>query len=243
MDIPISINWQRWEAYLLPPDEIVFFEFLLFKHNGFGLKPFFIGRDRREILTHIKRRKQEEAIKKFAALGFLLVEEKTNEVGRVTYYHIDYTQLEKVLDRIITPQTDANRELREFVRLQNKLSKNNKGGSKKKTDEAEKRIRHITKHLNNVYLERVEMHNETATNKKTPTKLAITKPIEKKLLDLEDKFDLATIKCTAIVLFDHALKHGHIKNPLGYLTKRTPNGDYPNFNYFLNKFQQNYSHD
>ena len=40
-DYPMAVNVIRLQAYLLPPDEAVFFDWLMVKAAAFGFKPFY----------------------------------------------------------------------------------------------------------------------------------------------------------------------------------------------------------
>lgn len=108
-EIPLCTNVLRLCCYLLAPDELVLFDWLVVKQIAFGYKPFHYSQVRVEEETRIRRTRQEVIIKRFTAMGFLRTSVMINPVirGRVRYYAINFRILTDmdVLSEIIRPET------------------------------------------------------------------------------------------------------------------------------------------
>lgn len=120
-EMPLSLNIRRYSDYLLEPDEMVLFEWFLFKQNGYGWNyRFFFSREKIECATRIKRRRVEAIIKRFVDLGFLTKEvgEENGSRMKVTYYGIDAEVLRdrKVLSQILRAESLTFKELSQWLR-------------------------------------------------------------------------------------------------------------------------------
>ena len=109
-DVPFCLNFSRFADYLLAPDEVVLFEWLLFKQYYFGVRSYFhYSKPRIEADTRIGRRRQEAIIKKFEDMGFLhCITMHDNKKGSLTRnFKIDYGVLanENVLSQIVNEES------------------------------------------------------------------------------------------------------------------------------------------
>lgn len=109
-DIPFCLNLTRFEKYLLSPDEVVLFEWLLTKQYYFNVHSFFhYSSARIEEETRIGRRRQEAIIKKFKGLGFLEIEKlvKSNGNSITNHFRIDFNSLQtdEVLANIVDKES------------------------------------------------------------------------------------------------------------------------------------------
>ena len=108
-ETPLCINFQRFGGYLLAPDEVVLFEWFLFKQNCFGVhRSFHYSKPRIEADTRIGRRRQEAIIEKFQKMGFLMcVNIHDSQKGSLTRnFRIDYNVLSK--DEVLTQIIDKD---------------------------------------------------------------------------------------------------------------------------------------
>ena len=129
-NLPLAINLNKLADYRVEPDEAVFFEWLLFKQNLYGLnKMFFFSRKNIESSIGIKRRRLEAITKKFCELGFMETttgtERHTNNI--CIYYYIDFEALVKknLLSEIIKQDSSYYNELKKaIVDMLKKVPKN-----------------------------------------------------------------------------------------------------------------------
>lgn len=119
-NVPLAIN-QNWIAgYLIPPDEVVLFEFLLYKQNYFGASKYYYYSQRKLVSDlKIKRTRLETILKKFEEMGFLhiVIENETTTNNKTTYFNIDFKKLskEEVLSRLIDARSDFYSRLKKWA--------------------------------------------------------------------------------------------------------------------------------
>lgn len=114
---PLCVNIQRLELYLLAPDEVIFFDWLVIKQSiVFQFKPFYYQSERIEKETRIKRRCLERIIKRFTAMGILFtdIRAKPNGVGCARYFNLSFTQILNRLPEIIDCESDAMKEFETY---------------------------------------------------------------------------------------------------------------------------------
>ncbi len=108
-EIPLCVNILRLQHYLLQPDEVVFFDWLVVKTIAFGYKEFHYSQMRIEAETRIRRTRQDKIIAGFVEYGFLTAEVKEHAMarGRVKHFHVNFSLLAspQVLQGIIQPGT------------------------------------------------------------------------------------------------------------------------------------------
>lgn len=116
---PLAINFSRFQAYRLAPDEVVLFEKLLFKQYNFGGNCFYYTGEAIESETRIKRRRVEAILYKFEELGFLDCVKivKRNGSSKAKHFKVNFEILleEDVLSEIIDKESDYYKEFREFI--------------------------------------------------------------------------------------------------------------------------------
>ena len=96
IEAPMCINVVRLLDYLLAPDEVVLFDWLLVKQAYvFHFKPFYYSQRRVESETRIARRRFETMVRQFKDQGWLWseVRQKGPEQGPVRHYAVDYRRL------------------------------------------------------------------------------------------------------------------------------------------------------
>ena len=120
-NVPITISINKFSMYRLSPDEVVLFEFLIFKQNHFDPYGFFYHSQRKIISKlKIKRSRLEKIIKTFEDIGFLKTEVrqegKTNSL--VTYFKIDFDTLGKdeVLSQIIDEKSQLFNDFKKWLK-------------------------------------------------------------------------------------------------------------------------------
>ena len=104
LEAPMCINVVRLQDYLLAPDEVVLFDWLLVKQAYvFNYKPFYYSQRRIEKETRIGRRRFETILRTFKDQGWLWSEvmHKGPEQGQVRHYAVDYRRLSEHLDQIV----------------------------------------------------------------------------------------------------------------------------------------------
>jgi DNA-binding MarR family transcriptional regulator len=118
---PLSINFGRFQAYRLAPDEVALFEFLIFKQCHFDPYSHFYHSQRRLISDlKIKRSRLEKIINTFEGIGFLKTEvkEEGKTNNQVTYFMVDFDILEKdeVLSQIIEKESELYNDFKKWLK-------------------------------------------------------------------------------------------------------------------------------
>ena len=120
-NVPLAINQNWLGAYLIPPDEIVLFEFLLYKQNYFGVSSYYYFSKRKmEDELKIGRKRLNAILKDFQDMGFLSVEIglETTTNNSTTYFKIDFKQLAKddVLSKLINKDCEYYNKLKKWMK-------------------------------------------------------------------------------------------------------------------------------
>lgn len=118
---PLAINFGRFQAYRLAPDEVALFEFLLFKQCHFDPYSYFYHSQRRLISDlKIKRSRLEKIIDTFEQMGFLKTEvrEEGKTNNQVTYFMVDFGILEKdgILSQIIEKDSELYNDYKKWFK-------------------------------------------------------------------------------------------------------------------------------
>lgn len=118
INCPLCVNIQRLKDYLLAPDEVMFFDWLIIKQRYFKYKPFFYQAERILKETRIKRRSLERIVKRFSAMEILVASVcgKPNGVGATMYYYVDFTKIIDRLSEIIDADSDASKEFQNYFK-------------------------------------------------------------------------------------------------------------------------------
>lgn len=119
-ELPFCVNFKKCEAYLLPPDEMVLFEWLLFKQNSFGVgNSFYYTRKRIESDTKINRRRQDAIFAKFEGMGFLKreLQIKSGKNSATYHFRIEYEILknDNVLSQILDIETFVYIDMQRYL--------------------------------------------------------------------------------------------------------------------------------
>ena len=119
--LPLAINLNKLSMYSLAPDEVVFFEWLLFKQSYFGASYFFYySRRKIEEVTRIKRARLESIVKMFEDMGFLKTKLgfETVSNNQALYYNVDFKILAKddCLCRIVDKDSVLYKDLKAWLK-------------------------------------------------------------------------------------------------------------------------------
>jgi len=248
-EIPLSVNIIRFQSYLLNPDEVIFFDWLVVKSIHFGYDEFYYSQDRIENEIRIKRTRQDKIISSFSELGIINIAVKENRTtkGRVRYYFVDFEALcdKDVLSSIISPKSSLYAN---FVQYFKHHSSEQKKVQKKKPQEntADKqKVDNIYNLLNRVYEQRRNRYNKDKNKGlKSPIQLQRSKPLEKKLLRLNEKYDMNSIENSFLAYVDAVFNKEEEPNNLirYFLAYDFDSDEWGVFGKYLNYFALNYSH-
>lgn len=259
---PLCVNVARLGAYLLAPDEVIFFDWLVTKTAVvFNFKPFYYSAERIEIETRIKRRSLERIIKRFCAFGFLSIEVKgkAGSGGNNRTFALDLSAVCDRLPEIIDQQHEHAKALSVyFAALARTQKKKQKNGYKETTEEARKReaAEAIYYDLCDTWRERIEMYNagelgaqngQKPERAKSVTRLPRSGVINKALARLSETYDHKTVRCAFIAFADSVLigelSNREITDVLSYFLKYDEERQqYGVMNAFLGVFQNSYSY-
>lgn len=241
MNNPLSLNFNRFSSYLLELDEIVFFEWLVFKQISFGIgNPFYHSKQKIEEETKLARRRQEACVKLFERLGFLETELRYNKCAgaNVKFYSVDFKALQNraILSKIVDMNSPNFKAFLEFFKDIKKGCRNE--------------MKDIMSVLNELYNDRVEMYNEgKLTDEKPdrmknktelPTNNAIIAALNKMLM----RYSPTTLKQSFMAYSDSILKKE--QNPkhimANFISYDSSNDSYPVMEYYLTEFISCYSY-
>ena len=256
---PLCTNIKRLEAYLLAPDEVIFFDWLTIKQSAiFGYKTFYYPFHRIHKETRIKRCSLDRIIKRFEAIGILTTEtrQKPNEVGRTKYYRMNFAEVVKRLPEIIDCNHESAKSFKAYfnalARMQTKAER-----GKLQPSVSEQRTDINSTNLYNTlvetYKQRIARYNagqvtaDIPIRKKTPTQLTRNRSINNRLGMLSKRYNEASVKmafiayCDAILTGKDNVKAVH--NIMTYfLTYDEVEDCFTVVDAFLAYFQQNYSY-
>lgn len=251
-EIPLCTNILRLQSYLLSPDEVMLFDWLIVKQISFKYKDFHYSQSRIEEETRIKRTRQEAIIKQFCALGFLKPEVKMNKVtrGKVRYFRVDFKTLsdKKILCQVIDEEKTLFKDYLRFIAYHATIQSQ---GIEKKKDETSptQDTDRIYQLLNETYEERRTRYNEGRTTDEIPEmaippmQLPRNKAINKKLLHLSNVYNDDTIHGAFTAYADAIFESLESpKKPLDYFLSYNDTKDsFGVVEFYINAFTMNYS--
>jgi len=257
-DKPVAVectNIMRLQDYLLPPDEIIFFDWLVVKQISFKYVQFNYSEKRIEEETHIKRSRQEKIEEKFKQLGFLETEVKLNKriSSHVRYFYLNLITLyrEEVLSSVIRRESNYFHEWLEYLyyhaSIQNKIS----NGISPETFKAHRKIiDDLYEILNQTYKRRIEMYNKGDLTEEKPKrgKIAVqiprNKTLERYLFHMLSTYDSDAIKSAFSAYIDDILTNQiRVKAFMPYfLSPKDPLKPYSVMEKYLDKYIKYYSY-
>lgn len=107
--LPVMIN--AAEAYRLDAVDCYLFSWFCVKQRQFGYKPFYYGRERIEQETGIKRKRLENFVKMMSDIRILTYEDKSNNIGKVRYYHVNFEAIVNNAEHILNPNHPLSAEI------------------------------------------------------------------------------------------------------------------------------------
>lgn len=252
-EIPLCTNIMRLQSYLLPPDEVVLFDWFVVKQVSFKYKEFHYSQKRIEEETRIKRTRLEIIIMKFETLGFLKsdVRENKDTRGRVRYFKIYFELLSDsdVLSEIINPGSSI---FKNFIKYMKHLLAEQKKSLKipKEHEIDSSTPNRVYLLLNDTYEKRRVMYNdggmtdEKPERAKSQTQLQRNKPIDRKLERLSKKYDDNAISHAFTSYTDSVFKEESTPdNFMNYFLSYDDVADSFNvFEYHLNYFNLHYGY-
>lgn len=255
MNCPLSVNIQRLEAYLLAPDEVILFDWLVIKQSAvFKYKWFYYSHERIKEETRIKRNCFERIIKRFCAMGILLTETrpKPNEQGRARFFRVEFAEISRKLNEIIDKNNAMHKTFKTyFAALARKQANADKGkGTETLKEICERNNADLLYNaLVDVYRNRCEMYNDgkltddLPERTKTATQFPRNAAINRQLARLADTYDTNTAKMAFTAYCDDVLTGGVTpKNIIAYFLKYDEAEEcFAVADEYLIKFQQNYS--
>lgn len=253
IEAPMYINVVRLRDYLLAPDEVVLFDWLLVKQAYvFHFKPFYYSQRRVESETRIARRRFETMVRQFKDQGWLWseVRQKAPEQGPVRHYAVDYRRLRECLDQIVrydSPTYEAYKTYLEQVEPMAVAAQQKNEGSAFRDAAAE--VQGLEEQMQKVYQDCVERYNGGGFTEKTPSrrKLHTQIPFCHAHRVLMQRLLLTYNQYSILAAFTHyckgvLLEHYQPNNIVGYfLTCNQVTGDFPVVADCLNAFNLYYS--
>lgn len=254
---PLCVNISRLGAYLLPPDEVIFFDWAVTKSAMvFNFKPFFYSQERIEKETRIKRRTLERIIKRFTAFGILEIETrmKPGNIGHSRYFNVNFAEVVKRLPELIDSTHQHYEAMQLYFIALAKFQKNPAKKDKSPTQIAKKSTaKKLIELLNSKFADRVRMYNKGELGDQdgkpnrtiTPVQFERSNIIDNLLFRLSQNYDETTIRMASLAFFDWYLcnnKRSEIQSPLLYFLKYDEEaGEFPTFVNFLQEFRKHYS--
>lgn len=255
MNCPLSVNIKRLEAYLLAPDEVVLFDWLVIKQSAvFKYKWFYYSQEQIEKETRIKRRCMERIVKRFRAMGILSTQTRPKPTtgGQVRYFRMEFAVISRKLNEIIDKNNEMHKTFKTYFAA---LARRQANADKGKGTETLKEICErnnadlLYNALVDVYRNRCEMYNDgkltddLPERTKTATQFPRNAAINRQLARLADTYDTNTAKMAFTAYCDDVLTGGvSPKNMISYFLKYDEADEcFTVADEYLIKFQQNYS--
>lgn len=255
-EIPLCTNILRLQSYLLAPDELILFDWLIVKQISFHYKPFHYSQARTEQETRIKRTRQEMIIAKFKEWGLIAVDVHENEVtkGQVRYFSFSFQRLtdHSILGLIIKNTVPLYINFRQYALYHTEEQQKALNPTKKEEDMNVEDAEEAYEILNAIYDERRVMYNEgRLTGGKLPerikshSQLQYNKTIAKRLMRLLSRYESETIRNAFIAYMDGLLTEKDAvvpKNLMNFFLSYNKEEDSFNvFDFYLDKFNLQYS--
>lgn len=248
IEAPMCINVVRLRDYLLAPDEVVLFDWLLVKQAYvFHFKPFYYSQRRVESETRIARRRFETMVRQFKDQGWLWseVRQKGPEQGPVRHYAVDYRRLRECLDQIVRYDSSTYEAYKTYLEQVEPMAvaaqQKNEGSAFR---DAAAEVQALEEQMQKVYQDCVERYNGGAFTEKIPSrrKLHTQIPFCHAHRVLMQRLLLSYNQYSILAAFTHyckgvLLEHYQPNNIVGYfLTCNQVTGDFPVVAECLNAF-------
>lgn len=241
--MPLCVNVMRLKSYLLKPDELIFFDWLIIKQTSFKEESFYYSYERIYEETRISRRRLDAIIKHFKEMGFLCSEAKGSYMakGKVTFFKVNFNNLLNCLDNIIN--SEHSEYYTSFYQFIKKLS--NGEFTQKRGDNWKERGKEYFKKIEEIYNSRIELYNKNHPNARKKLKTGFSKSDirYRKLYDINDIQGETSVRNAFIAFADAVIsgKEEDVRHPLELFLTKSDNGEYPVFTKYLDCFNVEYS--
>lgn len=254
IEAPMCVNIVRLQDYLLPPDEVVLFDWLLVKQcYVFHHKSFYYSQRRVEKETRIGRRRFETIVQKFKEQGWLWSEVAPSGTRRsaVRRYLVFYDAIARILPKLVRYDTGTYALYKSYLA---KMLQMSKAVGAKSTDrlpaDVEMEVIALKDRLQAVYESRVKQHNDAVAvglllgNKRVVDKLPFREGLQSYLRKLIEKYPTDTIEHAFVAYCDQVLG-GKLRPEsfMGYfLHYNAVTDEFPIFNACLDAYVTTYSY-
>jgi hypothetical protein len=254
IEAPMCVNIVRLQDYLLPPDEVVLFDWLLVKQcYVFHHKSFYYSQRRVEKETRIGRRRFETIVQKFKEQGWLWSEVAPSGTRRsaVRRYLVFYDAIARILPKLVRYDTGTYALYKSYLA---KMFQMSKAVGAKSTDrlpaDVEMEVIALKDRLQAVYESRVKQHNDAVAvglllgNKRVVDKLPFREGLQSYLRKLIEKYPTDTIEHAFVAYCDQVLG-GQLRPEsfMGYfLHYNAVTDEFPIFNTCLDAYVTTYSY-
>lgn len=254
IEAPMCVNIVRLQDYLLPPDEVVLFDWLLVKQcYVFHHKSFYYSQRRVEKETRIGRRRFETIVQKFKEQGWLWSEVAPSGTRRsaVRRYLVFYDAIARILPKLVRYDTGTYALYKSYLA---KMLQMSKAVGAKSTDrlpaDVEMEVIALKDRLQAVYESRVKQHNDAVAvglllgNKRVVDKLPFREGLQSYLRKLIEKYPTDTIEHAFVAYCDQVLG-GQLRPEsfMGYfLHYNAVTDEFPIFNACLDAYVTTYSY-
>lgn len=254
IEAPMCVNIVRLQDYLLPPDEVVLFDWLLVKQcYVFHHKSFYYSQRRVEKETRIGRRRFETIVQKFKEQGWLWSEVAPSGTRRsaVRRYLVFYDAIARILPKLVRYDTGTYALYKSYLAKMFQMSKT---VGAKSTDrlpaDVEMEVIALKDRLQAVYESRVKQHNDAVAvglllgNKRVVDKLPFREGLQSYLRKLIEKYPTDTIEHAFVAYCDQVLG-GQLRPEsfMGYfLHYNAVTDEFPIFNTCLDAYVTTYSY-
>ena len=254
IEAPMCVNIVRLQDYLLPPDEVVLFDWLLVKQcYVFHHKSFYYSQRRVEKETRIGRRRFETIVQKFKEQGWLWSEVAPSGTRRsaVRRYLVFYDAIARILPKLVRYDTGTYALYKNYLA---KMLQKSKAVGAKSTDrlpaDVEMEVIALKDRLQSTYESRVKLHNEAIAsgrmrgNKRVVDKLPFREGFQGYLRKLIEKYPVDTIRHAFLVYCDQVLREQlRPESFMGYfLHYNAVTDEFPIFNTCLDAYVTTYSY-
>lgn len=254
IEAPMCVNIVRLQDYLLPPDEVVLFDWLLVKQcYVFHHKSFYYSQRRVEKETRIGRRRFETIVQKFKEQGWLWSEVVPSGTRRsaVRRYLVFYDAIARILPKLVRYDTGTYALYKSYLA---KMLQMSKAVGAKSTDrlpaDVETEVIALKDRLQSTYESRVKLHNEAIAsgrmrgNKRVVDKLPFREGFQGYLRKLIEKYPVDTIRHAFLVYCDQVLREQlRPESFMGYfLHYNAVTDEFPIFNTCLDAYVTTYSY-
>ena len=250
----MCVNIVRLQDYLLPPDEVVLFDWLLVKQcYVFHHKSFYYSQRRVEKETRIGRRRFETIVQKFKEQGWLWSEVAPSGTRRsaVRRYLVFYDAIARILPKLVRYDTGTYALYKSYLA---KMLQMSKAVGAKSTDrlpaDVEMEVIALKDRLQAVYESRVKQHNDAVAvglllgNKRVADQLPFREGLQSYLRKLIEKYPTDTIEHAFVAYCDQVLG-GQLRPEsfMGYfLHYNAVTDEFPIFNTCLDAYVTTYSY-